>query len=645
MKRSSLMPRRWLCLLALFIFLRLPGQALANSPVDKTEQHIALSARTAANPPAPQNISLSSTTVIVDPVNDTELSQANPNTNYGSSSSIMVGSDVGHSSRMLLDLPLWNLPPNGSVQSATLRINMSEWYDYQGYSRTITAYRVASIWQENNATWNHAPSIGEAIGSVSIATPDLGGQWSYDIDLTQVVKNWYAGVYPDYGIILIGPESDDVYRAFASSETTRYPYLSITFTPLAPTLSASPAGLTFLKDGLGIYPSTNLITIRNSGSLAMDWTASNGGTSWLSLGLTSGTLGPGSSTAIPVSVIPSGLANGTYSGSISITSSTPGTVNPSQNISASFKVVSSLSRTTLPLVSRVNNTLGQKIIALYIGISDYKNLQPSLSGVRAGSWGTDLLFANNDAKQLDLTLTSLSFFNPANGAGASNQKLVLTDSGASLANIRAALDWLAANSDSGTIVVINYSGHGGQTTDLNGDESDGWDEFIAAYDSDLVNGTFTNIITDDELKTRLDKIQSQQTIVFLDSCYSGGMVPNALNLLTESKTFNWKPSPANTLQPSPDSIAEDLAGPGRLVLTASATNQLSIESPEFNQGLFSYYLNEAFLAPSADTNHDGWISVQEAFAYLTPRVLSYPGNSQTPQLYDSVGSAVNLTRP
>ena len=642
MKRYQILPLRWLSLVSVFLLLVMPGQAWAGTLENKSENHISLQELGTANESPLGNISQTSTNVTINLVNDTVIDQANPNTNYGSKLGLMVGRDNGNASRMLLDLPLWDLPPNGEIQSATLKIFVSGWADYTGHSRVITAYRAASLWQENNATWNHAPLMAEAVGSVSIGMP-AAGAW-YDIDLTQAVKNWYAGTTPDYGVVLVGPESEDVYRILSSTETTTAPYLNVTYTLQPPTLSASPLSLTFLMDGQQVRPATNSILIQNTGSQPLDWDASTAAP-WLSILQTGGTLGPGASASIPVGINPSGLIQGNYDGTVSVTSSTPGTVNPTQNAQVSLRYVSTLNTVSLPLVTRGTAAGGQKIIGLYIGISDYKYLQPALNGVRAGSWGADLLYASNDAKQTAATFAAISFFNPVLGGSSTSHQYILTDSSATLKAERTTLDQVAAEADSNTIVIIHFSGHGGQTPDLDGDESDGLDEFISAYDSNLINGNFTNIMTDDELKIHLDKIQSQETIVFLDSCNSGGMVPNGVSNLTNIKTFNW--SPGSTLNSflNTDSIAAELAGSGRVILTASKADQLSIESPKFNQGVFSYYLTEAFTSPSADTNQDGWISVQEAYAYLLPRVEGFTSSSQSPQIFDSVGSNVNLTHP
>ena len=49
-------------------------------------------------------------------------------------------------------------------------------------------------------------------------------------------------------------------------------------------------------------------------------------------------------------------------------------------------------------------------------------------------------------------------------------------------------------------LFLHYSGHGGQTFDLNGDEEDGLDEFICPVDYNSAG-----YIIDDDLKTLLSK--------------------------------------------------------------------------------------------------------------------------------------------
>jgi hypothetical protein len=75
------------------------------------------------------------------------------------------------------------------------------------------------------------------------------------------------------------------------------------------------------------------------------------------------------------------------------------------------------------------------------------------------------------------------------------------------------LDDLAKKLKSGDLLVVSYSGHGGQIPDQNGDEADGLDETWCLYDGELL---------DDELHGAWMKFQDGVRILALsDSCHSG----------------------------------------------------------------------------------------------------------------------------
>jgi len=79
------------------------------------------------------------------------------------------------------------------------------------------------------------------------------------------------------------------------------------------------------------------------------------------------------------------------------------------------------------------------------------------------------------------------------------------------------LDALARKLRSGDLLVVSYSGHGGQLYDENGDETDDdWDETWCLYDGQLI---------DDELHGAWMKFQTGvRILVFSDSCHSGTVI-------------------------------------------------------------------------------------------------------------------------
>ncbi|KAJ0365925.1 hypothetical protein COL154_004203 [Colletotrichum chrysophilum] len=85
-------------------------------------------------------------------------------------------------------------------------------------------------------------------------------------------------------------------------------------------------------------------------------------------------------------------------------------------------------------------------------------------------------------------------------------------------NLLRAMHWLVKDARPNDSLFFHYSGHGGQTKDLDGDEDDGYDEVI--YPVDFRQ---TGHITDDEMhRIMVQPLQAgvRLTAIF-DSCHSG----------------------------------------------------------------------------------------------------------------------------
>lgn len=100
---------------------------------------------------------------------------------------------------------------------------------------------------------------------------------------------------------------------------------------------------------------------------------------------------------------------------------------------------------------------------------------------------------------------------------------VLQDSEATLANIQKGLtEWLVNGVTTDDQVLIYYTGHGSQVEDLNGDETDGLDEFLLAHDFN-VNGDndYTGALGDDSFYEALQQIPTSNVLLMVDACHSG----------------------------------------------------------------------------------------------------------------------------
>ncbi len=170
--------------------------------------------------------------------------------------------------------------------------------------------------------------------------------------------------------------------------------------------------------------------------------------------------------------------------------------------------------------------------------------------------------------------------------------LLLLNENATMQSINGTMaSWLAPRENQDDRILIFFSGHGGNTTR----------EYICPYDS--YSGSMENAITDILLSDWLSVLDSQRITIILDSCYSGGFMP-------------------------------ELSQAGRIVLAACRANETALACADLQHGLFTHYLIAGFIANDVDANKDGKIEWQELFSYAEPKVtaqaLDYYEHEQHP---------------
>ncbi len=205
---------------------------------------------------------------------------------------------------------------------------------------------------------------------------------------------------------------------------------------------------------------------------------------------------------------------------------------------------------------------------------------------------------------------------------------MLLDSEATYAAINAAIANMAAMADSDDVCLFFYSGHGTTVADAYPyDEADGLDECLVAYDAN---------IRDDVFGQWINALPTDNYIVLIDCCFSGGQIKTAD--ITPGASVKGIGKAKST---GGDGFAADIKGAvigiedlndnGRgVVLTASDDFELSWELGSLRHGVFTYHLLAA-LDGAADTDGDGFVSAEECYHYIYPLALGY----QTTQIYDA----------
>lgn len=249
----------------------------------------------------------------------------------------------------------------------------------------------------------------------------------------------------------------------------------------------------------------------------------------------------------------------------------------------------------LVLVERVE-TQGT-IWAVLVGINDYPNLP-------------QLKYAVNDAQTFHDFLIESGLVKPDN-------VFRLVNDNATLDSMRTILGTnLKKKARKGDRVIIYFAGHGATERDVNSPDGDGLEKYLLPFNADPGN-LYATAMPMREIAYILNRIQSDSLIFIADSCYSGASGGRTVSIggIRSSLSDNYI-----------DRIA---GGKGRVILTASAANEVSMEDDDLEHGIFTYYLIKG-LKGLADYDGDGYVTVDEAYRYVSEEVPKATGQAQHP---------------
>ncbi len=265
--------------------------------------------------------------------------------------------------------------------------------------------------------------------------------------------------------------------------------------------------------------------------------------------------------------------------------------------------------------------------AIVYGVSIYDPANPEND-----FGGPNLIYPNDDADAMEAMLL---------GQGFTVRKK--TDENSTLANLLPDIAAVAALAREQDLFVFYFSGHGGYAgTGPEPSAANSLTEWIYLHDSIVTVPTYafdySKTLSDDQLLAAFADIKSRKKLIILDSCNSGGFVGNALeadgeppSLASSSEGILELAARAIRLYANFDGSSADIPPWQALVLSASGEQESSFESPDdwgdgqpLYHGVFTYYLLQA--EREGDLNHDGWVTVTEAFAYTQDMIYRYWNN-------------------
>lgn len=245
----------------------------------------------------------------------------------------------------------------------------------------------------------------------------------------------------------------------------------------------------------------------------------------------------------------------------------------------------------------------KNVWAVVIGINEYTKIQK-------------LKYAVNDAMLFHDYLIN------RNKIPAENVTLLLNRE-ASLKNLRSALGThLKSRAAQDDMVIIFFAGHGATEKDSTSPDGDGLEKYLLPYDADPQD-LFATALPMEDVSNIFKRIRSDRLVFIADSCYSGA---------SGGRTVGISGIRANISDGFLNRIS---SGKGRVVISASGANEVSVENDDLRQGLFTYHLIEG-LNGKADYDQDGSITVDEVYRYVSEQVPAATGKEQNPVLKGTV---------
>jgi uncharacterized caspase-like protein len=221
--------------------------------------------------------------------------------------------------------------------------------------------------------------------------------------------------------------------------------------------------------------------------------------------------------------------------------------------------------------------------------------------------------------------------------------VLLTNQRATRAAIEnAILRDLASKSQPGDTVFIYFSCHGGRTSDTDGDEPDGLDEYLVTFDSIL--GQPETMLLDDQFARWIRELDGRRVVVILDNCYAGGSSKTVKGIAEGDAGSRHVDFIDGEM-----SRAKSVGQSGIAVLAACQANQLAWEMPSLDDGsVFTYHvlrtLREAAGGVRIATDKDRILTLNELYRCVKAPVENYVWRTfsarQTPVLLEDGGETI-----
>lgn len=139
------------------------------------------------------------TLIITSSNKDAQINSFHPSENYGTLDYMNVGRYDNYTVFMsLIQYDISSIPAGVSITNAVMILSVISVYNTNVID-VVTPYRILEDWDEYTVNWSNAPLVDNNTFGSSVNLFSIN---KYSWDVTNLVKGWYTGLYPNYGMML-----------------------------------------------------------------------------------------------------------------------------------------------------------------------------------------------------------------------------------------------------------------------------------------------------------------------------------------------------------------------------------------------------------------------------------------------------------
>ncbi len=127
-------------------------------------------------------------------------------------SPIVLQEIISTYARSFVYFPLPSLSVTPTITRATLALYVKDWFPDENHAIPFALYPATEPWTEETISWDSMPAVDRSLTATTVISNATG--W-YQWDVTEFVREWYAGSRPNYGVMIAAYPAPDAMNEWA----------------------------------------------------------------------------------------------------------------------------------------------------------------------------------------------------------------------------------------------------------------------------------------------------------------------------------------------------------------------------------------------------------------------------------------------